>query len=212
MFVPWVPNCWWSLRLSFVIFVRTWNTGTLWVKHRKSICMFMISGNVWNVLLWETNSFWESTSLFTILKAKDSPLRLVKWMFSVSYCYVGFLPVQKLSSEAGRKNNVLPTGTRVHCHVGVDLEDHVLVFIKEEDAEGRHLLWYTAGLWDARDHSHCPHNALNGGVVWRFQRLQEVKKVKVVSYPYIILNLLKVDVNGKLSIYMQKIPLWNEYI
>jgi len=59
----------------------------------------------------------------------------------------------------------LPTGTGVHCHIGIYLEDDVLVFIKEEDAEGRHLLRNTAGLWDAWDHPDRPNDALDGRMV-----------------------------------------------
>lgn len=130
-----------------------------------------------SLLLTVMNSFWKSTSLFTILKAGDSSSRVMKWTSSV------FLPVQKLGislREGGwwKRPKRLPTGTGVHCHIWVDLEDHVLVFIKEEDAEGRHLFGYAAGLWDARDHSHRPYDALNGGVVRRFQRLVENRKKK----------------------------------
>lgn len=68
----------------------------------------------------------------------------------------------------GREQGGLPTSAGIHCHVGIDLEDDVLVFVEEEDAEGRHLLWHAAGLWDARHHTDCPHDALNGGVIGRF--------------------------------------------
>lgn len=43
-----------------------------------------------------SNEFLLGKHFFTVLKAKDSLSRLVKGTFSVSYCYVGFLPVQKL--------------------------------------------------------------------------------------------------------------------
>lgn len=59
----------------------------------------------------------------------------------------------------------LSTGTRIYSHVGVDFQHHVFIFIKEEDAEGRHLLWDTAWLRNAWDDAHCPHYALDGGVV-----------------------------------------------
>lgn len=78
--------------------------------------------------------------------------------------------MQKLGISLGeggwwKRQRHLPTGTGVHCHIGVDLKDHVLVFIKEEDAEGRHLLRHTAGLWDARDHPDRPNDALDGRMV-----------------------------------------------
>lgn len=121
------------------------------------------------------DSFWKSALLFTILKAVDSSSRVMKWTSSV------FLPVQKSGIGLGeggwwKRPKHLPTGTGVHCHIGVDFKDHVLVFVEEEDAEGRHLLRYTAGLWDARDHPDRPHDALDGGVVWRFQWLYKGKK------------------------------------
>lgn len=65
----------------------------------------------------------------------------------------------------------LSAGAGVHCHVRVDLQDHVLVLVEEEDAEGRHLLRDTTGLWNARDNPDCSDNALDGGVVGRFQGL-----------------------------------------
>ena len=68
---------------------------------------------------------------------------------------------------------VLSAGAGVHGHVGVDLEHNILILVEEEDAEGRHLLRYAAGLGDARDHAHRPHDALDGGVVRRLQALGE---------------------------------------
>lgn len=69
------------------------------------------------------------------------------------------------------KKKKLSTGAGIHSHVGVDLQHHVLVLIKEEDAEGRHLLRDTARLRDTWDDAHCPHYALDGGVVRRLQSL-----------------------------------------
>ena len=67
----------------------------------------------------------------------------------------------------------LSTGARIYSHVGVDFQHHVLVLIKEEDAEGRHLLWDTARLRDTRDDAYCPHYALDGGVVRGLQSLEQ---------------------------------------
>lgn len=72
----------------------------------------------------------------------------------------------------GRKKK-LSTGAGIYCHVGVDFQHHVLVLVKEKDAEGRHFLGDAARLRDARDDAHRPHYALDGGVVrW----LQSLKK------------------------------------
>lgn len=72
----------------------------------------------------------------------------------------------------GRKKK-LSTGAGIYCHVGVDFQHHVLVLVKEKDAEGRHFLGDAARLGDARDDAHRPHYALDGGVVrW----LQSLKK------------------------------------
>lgn len=73
----------------------------------------------------------------------------------------------------GEGGGPLSAGTRVHGHVGVDLEHHVLVLIQEEDAEGGHLLRDAAGLGDSWHHPHRPHDALDGGVVGGLQRLEE---------------------------------------
>lgn len=66
----------------------------------------------------------------------------------------------------------LSAGAGVHGHVGVDLEHHVGMLIEEQDAERGHLLGNAAGLGDARDHAHRPHDALDGGVVGGVQGLQ----------------------------------------
>lgn len=66
----------------------------------------------------------------------------------------------------------LSTGTRIDSHVGVDFKDYVLVFIEEEDAEGRHLLRDAARLRNTWDDAHCAHYALDGGVVRRLQGLK----------------------------------------
>lgn len=70
----------------------------------------------------------------------------------------------------------LSTGTGVYSHVGVDFQHHVLVLVEKEDAEGRHLLWDAARLRDAWDDTHCPHYALDCGVVRGLQRLKERDK------------------------------------
>lgn len=70
----------------------------------------------------------------------------------------------------------LSTGAGVYSHVGVDFEHHVLVLVKEEDAEGRHLLRDAARLRNAWDDAHCPHYALDGGVVRGFQSLKQRDK------------------------------------
>jgi len=68
---------------------------------------------------------------------------------------------------------VLSAGAGIHGHVGIDLEHNILILVKEEDAEGGHLLRYAAGLGDARHHPHRPHDALDGGVVRWLQALRE---------------------------------------
>lgn len=66
----------------------------------------------------------------------------------------------------------LPAGTGIHRHVGIDFEHHFLVLVKEQDAEGRHLLRDTARLWNARNDTHRPHDALDGRVVGGLQGLR----------------------------------------
>lgn len=70
----------------------------------------------------------------------------------------------------------LSTGARIYSHVGVDFKHYVFVFIKEEDAEGRHLLRDTAWLRNAGDNAHCPHYALDGGMVRGLQSLKQRNK------------------------------------
>lgn len=82
--------------------------------------------------------------------------------------------------------NKLSTGTRIYSHVGVYFQHHVLVFIEEEDAERRHLLWDTAWLGDAGDDAHRPHYALDGGMVGGLQSLKQkdnkVNKCHIMLY------------------------------
>lgn len=75
----------------------------------------------------------------------------------------------------GRKKK-LSTGAGIYCHVGVDFQHHILVLVKEKDAEGRHFLGDTARLGDAWDDAHRPHYALDGGVVRWLQSLKKKKK------------------------------------
>lgn len=85
----------------------------------------------------------------------------------------------------------LSAGTGVHCHVRVDLQHYILVFIKEQDAEWGHLFWHTARLGNSRDDPHCSHYTLNGRMIWWLQRLErEIRatcQVKLFSpRPYYI--------------------------
>ncbi len=74
------------------------------------------------------------------------------------------------------KKKKLSTGAGIYSHVGVDFQHHVLVLIKEEDAERRHLFWDTAWLRDAWDDTHCPYYALDGGMVRGLQSLKQRDK------------------------------------
>lgn len=78
-----------------------------------------------------------------------------------------------LCEQALKGEKKLSTGAGIYSHVGVDFEHHVLVLIEEEDAEGRHLLWDAARLRDAWDNTHCPHYALDGGMVRGLQSLKQ---------------------------------------
>lgn len=79
-----------------------------------------------------------------------------------------FLPLHFSSSLTSGN---LSTGAGIHRHARINLEHQVPARIEEEDAEGAHLLWDAAWLRDARDDSHCSHNALDGGVVGRMHQL-----------------------------------------
>lgn len=67
---------------------------------------------------------------------------------------------------------VLPAGTGLHRHVGVHFQNHIPVLIQEENSQRVHLVWNTAGFWDAWDYAHSPDDALDGGVVGRTDNLQ----------------------------------------
>lgn len=81
------------------------------------------------------------------------------------------LPWRRRKEGAVHQGN-LSARARIHRHVGVDFEHHVFVLVKEEDAEGGHLLWDAARLRDAGHHAHRPHDALDRGVVGRLQGLK----------------------------------------
>lgn len=67
----------------------------------------------------------------------------------------------------------LSAGTGIYSHVWVDFQHHILILVKEEDAEGRHLLGDTARLWDALDNTHCAYYALDGRMVRGLQSLKQ---------------------------------------
>lgn len=67
----------------------------------------------------------------------------------------------------------LSTGAGIHRHAGVNLQHHIPVWVEEENAEGAHLLWNAAWLWDARDNSHSSDDALDGGVIGRTHHLRK---------------------------------------
>lgn len=74
---------------------------------------------------------------------------------------------------------LLSAGTGLHCHVGINLEHDVLVFIKEQNAERRHLFWDATWFRNAGYHTHSTYDALDGGMVgW----LQWLKKMKAMIY------------------------------
>lgn len=66
----------------------------------------------------------------------------------------------------------LPAGTRLHRHVGVDLQNNVFGLVQEQDTEGGHFLRHTAGLRDAWDDPDCLHDALDSCMVGRANNLQ----------------------------------------
>lgn len=80
-------------------------------------------------------------------------------------------------------NETLSAGAGVHCHVRVDLQDHVLVLIEKKDTEWGHLLRDTAGLWNARDNPDRSDDALDGGVVRRFQGLWNQETFRYRNIP-----------------------------
>lgn len=67
---------------------------------------------------------------------------------------------------------MLSARTGFHCHVGVHLKNHILIFIEEQDAERRHFVRNTARLRNARDYSDCSHYTLDGGMVGWLQGLR----------------------------------------
>ena len=83
-----------------------------------------------------------------------------------------------------KKERELSTGAGVYSHVGVDFQHHVLVLVKEEDAEGGHLLWNAAWLGDAWDDAHSPHYTLDGCMVRGLQSLKHRDKKQSLYGPY----------------------------
>lgn len=70
-------------------------------------------------------------------------------------------------NEEEEPTGELSAGTWVHDHVGINLQHHVLVLVKVENGERRHLLRHAARLRDSWNHTNCTHYALDGGMVWR---------------------------------------------
>ncbi|KAG7226487.1 hypothetical protein INR49_003807 [Caranx melampygus] len=66
------------------------------------------------------------------------------------------------SSDGSPSLQPLPTGTRIHRHAGVNLENHIPVWVEEEHAERAHLLWNAARFRDSGDNSHGSDDALDG--------------------------------------------------
>lgn len=80
---------------------------------------------------------------------------------------------------------MLSARTGFHCHVGVHLKNHILIFIEEQDAERRHFVRNTARLRNARDYSNCSHYTLDGGMVGWLQGLQEKDKSRKYNFIYV---------------------------
>lgn len=65
----------------------------------------------------------------------------------------------------------LSASTRLYCHVWIYFKYHILIFVKEQDAEWGHLFWHTARLGNSRNDPHGPHYTLDGSMIGWLQRL-----------------------------------------
>ena len=80
-----------------------------------------------------------------------------------SNCF--FFPSSSIAVLVVPMAPALPTGTRIHRHAGVNLEDHVPVWVQEKHGERTHLLWYAAWFRDTGDDSYSSDDTLDSGMI-----------------------------------------------
>lgn len=117
--------------------------------------------------------------MITNNKRRECCSGCISFLAFFSFLYVFFIFFLR---EWMKKEIKLSTGTRIYSHVGVDFKHYIFVFIKEKDAEGRHLLRDTAWLRNAWDNAHCPHYALDGGMVRGLQSLKQRTKKGLMTF------------------------------